>query len=67
MMEYVCDHLCRFPGEISDQEELDRVCDGCQMGQYVCDILNTHDRLSRREKAEAGWKRHLVERFGRVN
>ncbi|MDW2799875.1 hypothetical protein RZO55_20090 [Clostridium boliviensis] len=24
MMEHVCDHLCRFPGEISDQEELTR-------------------------------------------
>ncbi|WP_367569330.1 hypothetical protein [Lacrimispora sp.] len=51
MMEYVCDHLCRFPKEISDQEELDRICDGCQMGQYVCDTLNTYNRVRERTVA----------------
>ena len=43
MMEYVCDHLCRFPGEISDQEELDKICGGCQMGEHICNILNTYN------------------------
>jgi len=43
MMEHICDHLCRFPREMS-QEELDEHCCGCKMGQYVCDILNEHTR-----------------------
>ncbi|MEY8357124.1 hypothetical protein AALB39_27795 [Lachnospiraceae bacterium 54-53] len=43
MVEHVCDHLCRFPREISDQEELDRICGGCEMGQHLCNILNTYN------------------------
>ena len=43
MMEHVCDHLCRFPGEISDQEELDKICGGCEMGDHICNILNTYN------------------------
>lgn len=29
---YVCDKLCRYPYEIADQEELDGICAGCQLG-----------------------------------
>lgn len=43
MMEHVCDHLCRFPVEISDQEELDKICGSCQMGDYICNILNSYN------------------------
>lgn len=43
MMEHVCDKLCRFPKEVADQEELDIVCDGCEMGKHVCNILNTYN------------------------
>lgn len=45
MMEHVCDHLCRFPGEIERKVDLEEVCAGCQMGKYVCDILNTYKRV----------------------
>jgi len=43
MMEHVCDHLCRFPVEISDQEELDKICGSCQMGDHICNILNSYN------------------------
>ena len=52
MMEHVRDHLCRFPKEISDQEEMDRICGGCEMGQYVCDILNQYDKINDFEKSQ---------------
>ncbi len=44
MMEHVCDHLCRFPGEIERKEDLEEVCAGCQMDKYTNDILNTYNR-----------------------
>lgn len=40
MMEYICDNLCRHPREVEDQDELDDICAECEMGQFVCDILN---------------------------
>ena len=77
MMEHVCDHLCQFPGEISDQEEVDKICGGCQMGDHICNILNTYNRVSSseaqtlqgqaaHENMVADWKWHLTERFSRV-
>ena len=46
MMEHVCDYLCRFPWEIFDQEEMDAICDNCEMGKHVCNILNEYNRLN---------------------
>lgn len=40
MMEYVCDHLCRYPNEVTDQEELDAICESCEMNKHTTDILN---------------------------
>lgn len=40
MVEHICDHLCRFPREPMEQEQLDEICAGCQMGYYVCGLLN---------------------------
>ncbi len=57
MVEHVCDHLCRFPGEISDQEELDKICGGCQMGDQICNILNTYNRINYFEKSQCA---HLL-------
>ena len=51
MMEHVCDHLCRFPRETVSEEDLDEICAECQMGQYVCDILNTYNRVRERTVA----------------
>ncbi|WP_024348013.1 hypothetical protein [Lacrimispora indolis] len=51
MAEDICDHLCRFPKEVSDSEALEDICAECQMGQYVCDILNTYNRVRERTVA----------------
>lgn len=32
---HVCDNLCRYPWEITEQEELDAVCEGCPVNTYV--------------------------------
>jgi hypothetical protein len=40
MMEYVCDNLCRYPKECSEDELID-VCSECKMGKFVCCLLNT--------------------------
>lgn len=45
MMEHICDNLCKHPTKAKDQEELDEICSSCQMGQFVCDVLNTYNRL----------------------
>ena len=46
MVEHVCDKLCRFPKEVVDPEALEDICAECQMGQYVCDILNTYNQVN---------------------
>lgn len=38
MLEYVCDCLCRFPGEAERQKDLVPICDKCKMGQYISDL-----------------------------
>lgn len=43
MVEDICDHLCRFPKEASDPEAMEEICAECQMGKYVCLILNTYN------------------------
>jgi len=45
MMEHVCDKICRFPWEISDQEEMNGICVGCEMKNYVGDILYSYGKL----------------------
>lgn len=63
MMEHVCDHLCRFPRESSDQEELDRICGGCEMGQHLCNILNQYDKINNFEKTQCS---HLLKELAIV-
>ena len=52
MMEHLCDPLCRFPWETERKEDLEDICAGCQMGQYVCDILNTYKQVNDFEKSQ---------------
>jgi len=40
MMEYICESLCRYPKEVTDQEELDEICGSCEMNGHTSDILN---------------------------
>jgi len=54
MMEYVCDKICRFPWVISDQEEMDAICDSCEMGKHVCNILNEYNQLNNFEQTQCG-------------
>ncbi len=35
MAAYVCDELCRHPREITEQEELDKICGRCPLDAYV--------------------------------
>lgn len=46
MMEHICDNLCRYPQEAKNQEELDRICADCKMGQFACGIMNEYNRIN---------------------
>ena len=35
VMEKVCDKYCRFPGECSSGEELDKHCDACELVELL--------------------------------
>lgn len=51
MLEHICNHICWFSWEVSDQEEMDRICADCQMNRYLTDILNTYSQLNDFEKS----------------
>lgn len=43
---HICDSLCKHPAKADSQEELEDICVGCELGQYVCNILNTYNRTN---------------------
>lgn len=43
MMEHICDKLCRFPWEITDQEEMNQICHECKMNQYEQEAKDTYN------------------------
>lgn len=43
LAEHICDNLCKYPCQISDQEKLEDVCMKCKMADFICKILNTHN------------------------
>lgn len=43
MVEHVCDKLCRFPWEITDPEEISRICHECKINQYEQEIKDTYN------------------------
>lgn len=54
MMEYICDSVCKHSNNaMLLQEELDGFCAECKMGNFVCDILNTYNRLNDFEKSQS--------------
>lgn len=55
MMEHVCDHLCRFPWEIADQEEMSRICHECKMNQYEQEIKDTYNRINDFDKSQCAY------------
>lgn len=46
MMEDICDHLCKHPYRVKNEEAMEEICAECQMGKYVCLILNTYNAAS---------------------
>ena len=62
MMEHLCDHRCRFPWEIERKEDLEEICAGCQMGRYVCDIVNTYNAASQLQAAAEVVRSELMQK-----
>lgn len=59
MAEHFCNNLCWHPKRTDiSQEQLEDICCECQMGKYMCDILNESER-----KRESAWTRKLMSRF----
>lgn len=42
----IAKNVCRFPWETERKEDLEGICAECKMGQNVCDILNTYNRVN---------------------
>lgn len=43
MAEHLCDNLCKYPCQVSDQEKLEDICMECKMADFICKILNTYN------------------------
>ena len=53
MANYICDHICQKPKEITDPEELEDYCNGeCEMGKHFCNILNQYNKINDFENSE---------------
>lgn len=50
MAEFICDDLCKHREEGLSQDELDEICCECKMGQFICNILNEHNRVAEGKK-----------------
>lgn len=50
---FICDHICKYATLVHSQELLDNCCDECPMGKYICDILNTYNRLNDFEQSQS--------------
>lgn len=62
MTEYVCDKLCRFPWEITDQEEMSRICHECKMNQYEQEIKDTYTAARQLQAAAEVVRAELVQK-----
>lgn len=40
MMEHICDNLCRYRCDVTDETELDEICYKCRMNEYVSRMLD---------------------------
>lgn len=53
MANYICDHICQKPKEITDQEEMEAYCaEECEMGQHFRNILNQYNEINNFEEIE---------------
>ncbi len=46
MMEHICDNLCKYPDQLSEEELEDKCTTDCKMGRFVCDILNQYNKVN---------------------
>lgn len=47
MAEHICDKLCKYPlMKFEGDECLEDICCECEIGQFICDIQNTYNRLN---------------------
>lgn len=51
MMEDICDQLCEHPYRVKNEEAMEEICAECQMGKYVCLILNTYNATDQLQAA----------------
>ena len=53
MANYICDHICQKPKEITDLDEMKDYCNGkCEMRKYFGDILKQYNEINDFEKSE---------------
>ena len=43
MARHICDNLCIFPHTIVEGECLEEKCAECEMGEFICSILNQNE------------------------
>ena len=53
MANYICDHICQKPKEITDQDEMEAYCaEKCEIGNYINNILNQYNEINNFEESE---------------
>ncbi|MED9825782.1 MAG: hypothetical protein ACLT4U_06030 [Blautia obeum] len=53
MANYICDHICQKPKEITDTEKLEDYCtEECEIGSHICNILNQYNEINDFENSE---------------
>jgi hypothetical protein len=62
MMGYVCDYICQYRAKAKNEEELSEICNDCQMGKHVCDILNIHNAVGQLQEAAEVVKSELMDK-----
>lgn len=47
MAEYICDHICQKPKELTDKDELEAYCaEECDIGSHIRNILNQYNEIN---------------------
>lgn len=66
MMEHLCDHLCKHPGDTKRlgirQGVLDVICAECKINNYTNDILNTYNAARQLQDAAETVRNELMEK-----
>ncbi|MBQ8038263.1 MAG: hypothetical protein IJ274_00060 [Lachnospiraceae bacterium] len=46
LANYVCDKLCRFPYEITDETEMQNKCGRCEINKFLDQIQEAYDKIN---------------------